>query len=195
MSDKRFTHLIIILCVVLFGLASSCQKDQAVKESMDGRSVADSSKIGSVHGSGNYLASRGTLTVKIKDSTYTFDASRDSVAFINIGADGNRFFGITAINKEHTLSFGISSPGFIQSGINSSVAGGQLLVSPGDAGSAQQYSLSQRAGQKDFGAISVTQYNQNGVLANGTFFTFVSMDDKANSPVYRVDGTFELYLK
>ncbi len=194
MSDKRFTHLIII-CVFLFGLVSSCQKDPAVKEAIDSRSTVDSTKISSVTGAGNYLATRGILKVKIKDSTYTFDASRDSVAFINVHADENRFFGITAINKEHTLSFGISAAGFVNSDINSDIAGGQLLLNQGDDGSTQQYSLSQHGGQKDFGNINIIQYNQNGVLAKGTFFTFLSRDDKANSPVYRVEGTFELYLK
>ncbi|MDP9048525.1 MAG: hypothetical protein M3N14_10330 [Bacteroidota bacterium] len=194
MSDKRYTHFIIIVSVFLFGLASSCQKDPAVRESIDGRSAIDSSKTSFVTSSGNYLAIRGILKVKIKDSTYTFDASHDSIAFINVHTDENRFFGITAINKDHTLSFGISATGFVNSDINGDIAGGQLLLSRGDDGSTQ-FSLSQHAGQKDFGKINIIQYNQNDVLARGTFFTFLSIDDRANSPAYRVDGTFELFLK
>ncbi|MDB5087765.1 MAG: hypothetical protein JWR09_1759, partial [Mucilaginibacter sp.] len=45
------------------------------------------------------------------------------------------------------------------------------------------------------GNIYVDKYNQDSVLAKGTFHTFLATDDKANAPVYKVEGTFNLKLK
>jgi hypothetical protein len=196
MGNKKYTYFLLVLCIFLFAISSSCQKDEAVKETVNTTLTTDSARIGAIGMPGNYLAATGTLKIKIKDSTYTFDASRDSIAFINVHSDTEtRYFGITAINKEHTMSFGISSAGFANSNINSDIAGSQLLLSPGNDGQTQQYSLSQYSGQKDFGNINIVQYNQSGVLAKGTFFTFLAKDDNANSPFYKVEGSFELYLK
>jgi hypothetical protein len=195
MGNKKYTYFIFIWCVFLLAVSTSCQKDPAVKETVNTTLTTDSTKI-AFNASGNYLAAAGTLKIKIKDSTYTFDASRDSIAFINVHYDTEtRYFGITAINKEHTMSFGISSAGFANNNINSDIAGSQFLLSQGSDGQTQQYSLSQYSGQKDFGNINIVKYNQSGVLAKGTFFTFLAKDDDANSPFYRVEGSFELYLK
>jgi hypothetical protein len=109
--------------------------------------------------------------------------------------DNTRYFGITAINKEHSMSFGISSAGFANSNINDSIAGGQFILSTDDKKPAMQLSLSKYTGQKDFGNINLIQYNQGNELAKGTFVTFLAKDDKANSPYYRVEGTFDLQLK
>jgi hypothetical protein len=38
-------------------------------------------------------------------------------------------------------------------------------------------------------------YNAGNELAQGTFYTFLAKDDNANSPYYRVEGTFDLQLK
>lgn len=196
MGNKRDTYFLLVLSVFLLAISSSCQKDPTVKETVNTTLTTDSAKIGGIGMQGNYLAATGTLKIKIKDSTYTFDASRDSIAFINVHSDAEtRYFGITAINKEHTMSFGISSAGFANSNINSDIAGSQFLLSQGSDGQTQQYSLSQYSGQKDFGNINIVQYNQKGLLAKGTFFTFLAKDEKANSPFYRVEGSFELYLK
>ncbi|MDB5131741.1 MAG: hypothetical protein JWR02_1490 [Mucilaginibacter sp.] len=195
MGNKRYTCILLILCVYLLVVVTSCQKDPAVKETVNTALTTDSTKI-AFTAPGNYLAVTGTLKIKIKDSTYTFDAGRDSIAFINVHSDTEtRYFGITAINKEHTMSFGISSAGFANSNINSDIAGSQFLLSQGSNGQTQQYSLSRYSGQKDFGNINIVKYNQSGVLAKGTFFTFLAKDDDVNSPFYRVEGSFELYLK
>jgi hypothetical protein len=193
MGSKRYKLIILVLFIVILAGGSSCQKDAAVKETV-ATLTADSTKIGVAPG--NYLAAAGTLKIKFKDSTYTFDASRDSIAFINVhSGDDTQYFGITAINKEHTVSFGISSAGFPNANINREVAGGQLLLSQGNDGQAQQYSLSQYPGQKDPGNINIIQYNQSGVLAKGTFVTSLATGDKPNSSNYQVEGSFELYLK
>ncbi len=52
-------------------------------------------------------------------------------------------------------------------------------------------------GKSDFGNINII-YNINqgsNELAKGTFYTFLAKDDKANSPYYKVEGTFDLQLK
>jgi hypothetical protein len=199
MHNRRFTYLLISFLVSLLAVITSCQKDPDVKDLNAAKTGlnADSTAVGSVVSSpGNYLAASGFLKIKIKDSTYTFDATRDSIAFVNVHVDdNNRYFGITAINKEHTLSFGISASGFVYNNISSSVAGGQFLLSPDNNKPGLEYSLSKYAGQKDFGNISIVQYNQGNELAKGTFTAFLAKDDKADSPFYRVEGSFDLQLK
>ena len=197
MGGRRFTNILICFIVLLSALITSCQKDP-VTQAPGAPVMQDTVKESMVISTpGNYLAASGVLKIKIKDSTYTFDASRDSIAFINVNTDDkNRYFGITAINKEHTMSFGISSSGFANSNITSGIAGSQLLLTPADINkSGLQYSLSRYTGQKDFGSINMLQYNQGAVLAKGTFFTFLATDDKANTPFYRVEGSFDLQLK
>jgi len=195
MGDRRFTKQLIFFAFSLLAITASCQKDPAVNEPAASKTniVADSSVFSSP---GNFLAVSGTLKIKYNDSTYTFDAAKDSIAFISVHPDDNtNYFGITAINKEHSMSFGISSSGFVYSNINRAIAGGQFLLNADDKKPALQLSLSKYSGQKDFGNINVIQYNQGNELAKGTFFTFLAKDDKANSPYYRVEGTFDLQLK
>ena len=195
MRNRRFTHLLIFFALSLLAVITSCQKDPVVKEPDASKTnlAADSSVFSSP---GNFLAVSGTLKIKYNDSTYTFDAAKDSIAFINVRVDDNtHYFGITAINKEHNMSFGVSSSGFVYSNINRSIAGGQFLLSADDKKPALQLSLSKYAGQKDFGNINILQYNQGNELAKGTFYTFLAKDDKANSPYYKVEGTFDLQLK
>jgi len=195
MRDGRFTRLLIFFVISLLALTEACQKDPAVSEPATSKTsiAADSSVFSSP---GNFLAVSGTLKLKYNDSTYTFDAAKDSIAFINVRVnDDTRYFGITAINKEHNMSFGISSSGFVYSNINRSIAGSQFLLSADDKKPALQLSLSKYPAQKDFGNINIIQYNQGNELAKGTFYTFLAKDDKANSPYYRVEGSFDLQLK
>ncbi len=197
MGDRRFTNLLVSFLVLVLAATTSCQKDPAMKDpDTKGALNADSTNVSIIAASpGNYLATTGILKIKIKDSTYTFDATRDSIAFVNVHVDeNNRYFGITAINKEHTMSFGISSSGFVYSNTNNGVAGSQFLLNPDDEKHGMQFSLSRYSGQKDFGNIKIVQYNQGNVLAKGSFFTFLAKDDKANSPFYRVEGSFDLQL-
>jgi len=197
MRGKRVTNLMFSLAIALLTVFASCQKDSDVKE--DAVLKASISADSTVNLSpGNFLASKGILSLTIKDSTYVFDASKDSIAFINVhddASDNNRYFGITAINKEHNMSFGISSSGYVHANKSSDIAGGQFLVNSGYQKPGFQFSLSRFTGQKDFGNIHIEKYSQDSVLAKGTFYTWLSPDDKANAPVYKVEGTFDLKLK
>ncbi len=195
MRTRRFTNLLIFFAISLLAVITSCQKDAAVDTTGASKTniAADSSIFSSP---GNFLAVSGTLTIKYADSVYTFDAANDSIAFINVSTNNNnRYFGITAINKQHNMSFGISSPGFVYSNIKRGIAGSQFLLSGDDKKPVLQMSLSQYPGQNDFGNINIVQYNQGKELAKGTFYTFLAKDDNANSPYYRVEGTFDLQLK
>jgi hypothetical protein len=197
MRIKRFTHLVFFISLSFMAVLASCQKDSDVKDNSALKTslAADSTAALSP---GNFLAASGTLSFTLKDSTYVFDASKDSIAFITVHDDNDdtkRYFGITAINKEHTMSFGISSSGYVHNDKSGDIAGSQFLLNPGYKKPAFQYSLSKYADQKDFGNIYVDKYNQDSVLAKGTFHTFLATDDKANAPVYKVEGTFNLKLK
>ncbi len=196
MRNRRFTYLFISFTIALFAVLASCQKDSDVKDSSALKAaVIDSSAASSP---GNMLAVVGTLSIKINDSTYVFDAAKDSIAFINVHDESNadnKYYGITAINKEHTMSFGISSAGFAHSDKKGDIAGSQFILTPGFKETGFQYSLSRYTGQKDFGIISIDKYDQDSTLARGTFHTFLSIGDKANAPVYKAEGTFNLRLK
>ncbi|MGN6398740.1 MAG: hypothetical protein ACTHMI_24445 [Mucilaginibacter sp.] len=195
MRGKRFTYLLSLFVITFMAVFASCQKDSDVKDSSAAKtSVADSV----VMSPANILAVAGKLSVTIKDSTYIFDASKDSIAFINVHDDSddkNRYYGITAINKEHNMSFGISSSGYVHDNKNGDVAGSQFLLGPGYKTEGFQYSLSKYAGQKDFGNIHIDKYNQDSVLAKGTFHAWLSPNEKADAPVYKIEGTFDLKLK
>jgi len=196
-GNKNFTRLIILLTVVMMVVISSCQKDSAVADVNKTNNNADSAGVGRVVlAPGNYLATSGILSVVINDSTYTFDAAKDSIAFINVHeSDNNRYFGITAINKQHTSSFGISGLGFVNSNVKAGVAGSQLLLNPDENKPLQQYSLSKFTGQTDFGTISIDKYRLGNELAKGNFVTYLAKNEKTNTPFYRVTGSFDLQLK
>ena len=196
----RFTKLFVSSLLLIMVMISSCQKDESVKD-MDTvkpqiSSAIDSASTLSVSNNpDNFLAGKGTLKITIKDSTYTFDAATDSIAFINVHSGDSKYFGITAINKAHTMSFGISSIGLASANTTSRIAGGQFLFKADDKKPVLQYTLTQFVGQDDSGKISIEKYNNENIIAKGTFFTFLAKDDKVNSPFYRVEGDFELQLK
>lgn len=122
---KQISTCIVAFLLIISATFYSCQKDKsAVKPSVE----ADSLNTLEAHQRGNYLALHGLLKIKVLDSTYTFDASSDSIAFVNISIKGQQYYGLTAINKAHTLSFGISSFGAAETGVAGSVAGSQFLV-------------------------------------------------------------------
>lgn len=195
MGNKIYTRFLCLIALAFFAVVSSCQKDPAVAGPSHTSSDANAdSAISSL--SGNSLAASGTLRIKFKDSIYTFDAAHDSIAFINVnGEDQNRYFGITAINKAHTVSFGISSAGFAFSNINRGVAGSQLLLNSDPLKPALQLSLRRDISPVDFGNVSLVQYKTGNELAKGTFYTFLSADEKPGSPYFRVEGSFDLKLK
>ncbi len=198
MNGIRFTKWLFSALLFISVAVSSCQKDDNVKciDSTKSLAAADSaSSMSVVNTPGNFLAGKGTLKITIEDSTYTFDAATDSVAFINVHSGDSRYFGITAINKAHTMSFGISSVGFAAANVNSKVAGSQFLFKLDEKKPVVQYTLTKYGGKDDSGKISIEKYNNDNLIAKGTFFTFLAKDDKANSPFYRVEGSFELQLK
>lgn len=193
MGNKRFTKFFIIFILLLSGMIVSCQKDQVEGgETTVNTAKADSSLT--LNSPGNNLAVKGTLKVTILDSTYTFDAAKDSIAFVTVSSGNNQYFGITAINKEHNMSFGISSAGKALSNLTSTVAGSQFLLSQ-DKMPNIEYALTKYVNTEDFGKINITSYKQDSTLAKGTFYTFLAKDAKPNAPFYKVKGAFSLRLK
>jgi hypothetical protein len=74
------------------------------------------------------------------------------------------------------------------------VAGAQFLISaPGKTD--QEFTLTRNALPKDYGSISIDKYNQDGILAKGTFHTYLAGDKKKNSAFYVSDGSFDLQVK
>ena len=192
---KQFSILIFGFALLFTALVSSCQKDSDTSAPDKTTLSADSAKkLNSVSSPGNYLAVKGTLEIKVEDSTYIFDAAQDSIAFINMMVDGDQYYGITAINKSHTVSFGISSLGSPAADAKGKIAGCQFLVNArGKSG--LQYTLSSNTVPKDFGIINIEKYNQDTVLAKGTFHTYLAKDLKTNTPFFITDGTFNLQAK
>jgi len=197
MNGIRFTKWFAIYALLISVVVSSCQKDENVKdmETTKPATAADSTALGIINTPGNFLAGKGVLKITIEDSTYSFDAATDSIAFINVHNGDNKYFGITAINKAHTMSFGISSEGLASASVNSKVAGSQFLFTVDEKKPLLQYTLTKFVGKDDAGKITIDKYNKDNMIAKGTFFTFLAKDDKENSPFYRVEGSFELQLK
>lgn len=194
---RRFSTCVFCLFMLIPALLASCQKDESVKDMKAETSLqADSAKqLNSVSTPGNYLASKGTLKIKIQDSTYTFNAGQDSIAFVNINISGEEYYGVTAINKAHTVSFGISSSAVPIAEMTTYVSGCQFLINnPGKKN--LEYTLTRTAPRPlDFGTITVEKYNQDTILAKGTFHTYLAKDTKLNSPFYVAEGSFELKVK
>ncbi|MFI5162948.1 MAG: hypothetical protein ACHQHN_16825 [Sphingobacteriales bacterium] len=185
--STRFLGLILLLAAIL----SSCQKDENVQVTQP---VADSAqKVNIAASPGNYLATKGTLKIKLKDSTYSFDAALDSIAFVNINIDGKEYYGITAINKAHTVSFGISTLGAPIAEMPGSVAGCQFLLNTTGKPD-RQYTLTRNTVSNDYGTLSLEKYNQDTVLAKGTFHTYLATDTKKKS-FNLAEGSFELKVK
>ncbi|MEO3408043.1 hypothetical protein AAFN85_29265 [Mucilaginibacter sp. CAU 1740] len=198
MIRNSFTKWFFLLMLSVSVAVSSCQKDSEVKDIDEAKTTASKDSVSAVNiinTPGNFLAGKGTLKVTIEDSTYTFDAVKDSIAFINVHDGDSKYFGITAINKAHNMSFGISSSGLATVKTTSDVAGSQFLFKIDDKKPLLQYTLTKYASQQDFGKIDMADYNHDSMIAKGTFFTFLAKDDKSDSPFYRVEGSFELQLK
>lgn len=190
----RFSTSIVCFILLLSALVTSCQKDESVKTTSAVLPADSTKKLNSVSNPGNFLATKGTLKIKVQDSTYTFDATQDSIAFVNIDIDGEKYYGLTAINKAHTVSFGISSLGSPIAETSGNVSGCQFLVHA--TGKANlEYTLTHNAPPQDYGTIAIEKYSQDSVLAKGTFHTFLAKDTKPNSSFYIADGSFELQVK
>jgi len=185
----RFMVLVLFLAIFI----TSCQKDENVSAAKTDSQLKVDSAAKQNSAPGNFLAAKGTLKIKLKDSTYTFDASQDSVAFVNISIDGKEYYGITAINKAHTVSFGISTLGAPIAEMPGSVAGCQFLLSPAGKTNAS-YTLTRNTVSDDYGTFSLEKYNQDTVLAKGTFHTYLARDTK-KSGFNLAEGSFELKVK
>lgn len=188
----RFSIRFLGLLMLMSAVITACQKDENVAQATT--QTTDTTKVNMAPASGNFLAGKGTLTVKFKDSTYTFDAEQDSIAFVNISIDSEQYYGLTAINKAHTVSFGISSSGAPIDDVASNISGAQLLLK-GPGKKNLEYTLIQSAQLQKPGTISIEKYNQELTLAKGTFHTVLATDTKGNSPKYVVEGSFELKIQ
>ena len=188
----RFSIRFLGLLMLMSAVITACQKDENVKQATT--QTTDNTKVSTIPTTGNFLASKGTLTVKFKDSTYTFDAEQDSIAFVNINIDDEQYYGLTAINKAHTVSFGISSSGAPIDDVASDISGAQFLLK-GTGKKNLEYTLIQSEQPQKSGTISIEKYNQELTLAKGTFHTLLATDTKGNSPKYVVEGSFELKIQ
>src|SRR5437868_1564894 len=100
----------IVFLFLLLAAFSACQKEDEVPIGLKAGLKNDSvNRAINLNSPGTFLAAKGLLKITVEDSTYIFDAAKDSIAFVSVGLDSNKYFGITAINKAHTISFGISS--------------------------------------------------------------------------------------
>lgn len=190
----RFLHY--IFCVLLLSVVIvSCQKEEGIKDAslpdMQGNNLK---LLALMSVPGNLLATSGTLTIFVKDSVYVFDAQKDSIAFVNLYLDNKRYFGITAINKEHNMSFGISSPGNAETDKNKDVAGSQFILSKSTI-TAVQYALTQSPGMQNSSNINLSKYAQDSTLVKGSFVVFLTPNSKSDSSFYNVRGQFDLKMK
>ena len=184
--------LYYIFCLLLVSaVLVSCQKEENIKDTQ--LNEINPNLLAKISIPGTYLASSGILTVTIKDSTYVFDAQKDSIAYVNLYLDNKTYFGITAINKEHTLSFGISSPGFAQANQNKGIAGSQFILSKTNRPNIQ-FALTQAANLQRISAINFSNYAQDTTMAKGNFTTYLSSSIKSDSSFYQVKGEFDLKL-
>ena len=153
MDKIRYVFFTVLLSMAII----SCQKDQTAKDTPSLPASTNPALFAMVSGPGNFLASSGTLNITINDSTYTFDAQKDSIAFVNLYLDNKRYFGVTAINKAHTMSFGISSAGYPETNIDNKIAGSQFLFTKGNNVNLQ-YTLTQYANLQDSSRIRLSVY-------------------------------------
>ncbi len=189
----KLRHILFVL--ILLAVFASCQKEEQLKEVSQSSLKADSAaSMAALSPTGNSLAIKGTLKITVQDSTYTFDAAKDSIAFVNVYLDNKKYFGITAINKEHTMSFGISSPGNAAANLTADIAGSQFLFN-NTANANTQFTLSQHNDALAPSRFNLVQYGRDSVLAKGTFTTYLAKDATPNSLFYKAEGSFELRRK
>jgi len=184
----------IVFLFLLLTAFTACQKEDGKPIGLKAGSKTDSLNTAiNLNAPGTFLAAKGLLKITVEDSTYIFDAAKDSIAFVSVVIDSSKYFGITAINKAHTLSFGISSAGVAGADINSVIAGSQLLFSDDDRPEVQ-YTLSKYLSTRDMGKINLIKFQQDSTLTKGTFYTILSKHGKTSS-FYKTTGTFDLRLK
>ncbi len=184
----------IVFLLLLLAAFTACQKEDGKPIGLKADAKSDSiSAAINLGAPGTLLAVKGLLKITVEDSTYVFDAATDSIAFVSVDVDSNKYFGITAINKAHTVSFGISSAGVARADTNSVIAGSQLLFSDDDH-PATQYTLPKYISVRDMGKINLIKFQQDSTLTKGTFYTILSRQGKPSS-YYTTTGTFDLRTK
>ncbi len=188
MGKIRYIFFMALLCLAFF----SCQKDQSIKD-VQTLPTTNPAILAMTLSPGNLLATSGTLNITIGDSTYTFDAQKDSIAFVNLFLDNKQYFGFTAINKNHTMSFGISSAGFAENNSNNKVAGTQFLLSNNNKANLQ-YTLTPSLNLQDSSSITLTAFAQDSTIAKGTFITILN-NTRHSLPYYKATGSFDLKIK
>ena len=193
MQAKSFTYIFVLILLLFAATVTSCRKDEDVKAAA-GKEVDNTVAVSSSPGS--FLAKSGKLKINLADTTYIFDAAKDSIAFVKVDTAGNQYFGVTAINKEHSISFGISGVGIAASKAVTKVAGSQFLFKIKNQPQIE-YTLSNSAHELELGKLSLKKYSddKDKVFAKGTFTTFLAKDVKEGSPFYKVTGSFDLKLK
>ncbi|RYZ98515.1 MAG: hypothetical protein EOP47_19170 [Sphingobacteriaceae bacterium] len=191
MNSNRFKHIIFSILLLFAVVITSCRKDDDVTAAMVENNT---DTIASTPGS--FLAASGKLKINIDDTTYTFDAGKDSIAFVKVDTAGNQYFGVTAINKDHSISFGISGLGIAANKSSTKVAGSQFLFSIINKPRVE-YTLSRSAHELELGKLQLKKYNNDAekVFAKGTFTTFLAKDTVPGSVLYKVTGSFDLKLK
>lgn len=192
MRSKRFTHIFFSSLLLFAVVTSSCRKDEDIATVTDNNAAAGLAK----QTPGIFLATSGKLKINIEDTTYTFDAGKDSIAFVKVDTAGSQYFGVTAINKEHSISFGISGLGIAVNKVSTKVAGSQFLFSNKNQ-LPLEYTLSKSAHELDLGKLQLKKYNNDKekVFAKGSFTTFLAKDTIPGSVLYKVTGSFDLKLK
>ncbi|RCH54147.1 hypothetical protein DJ568_14810 [Mucilaginibacter hurinus] len=188
MVAPYFKHIFYGCLLLFLAIASGCRKDDNLEQTASNLHNSSVEKT-----SGTFLAKSGKLKVKIDDTTYVFDAVKDSIAFVNVDTAGNRYFGLTAINNGHNVSFGISGLGTPDAKVTTNVAGSQLLFN-NKSNLPEEYTLSKSAHKLDLGNLHLKKYH-NGkgkVLAKGTFTTYLAKDTLPDSPLHKVTGSFDL---
>ncbi|MCD8740394.1 hypothetical protein LT679_07250 [Mucilaginibacter roseus] len=176
--------------MLLSAVVTSCRKDedlQSFKNDKDSTALPSSS--------GSFIATTGELSITFNDSTYIFDAEKDSIAFVRVDTAGNKYFGITAINDSHSMSFGISGLGEAINKSSTKVEGSQFLFVNDKADSS--FTLSKSAHEMDLGKLSLKKYTneKDDVAAKGTFVTYLASDTGKNATLHKVTGKFDIRFK
>ena len=183
------------IAMVLLSLSvtvTSCRKDEI--QAADKEEITDTAAV--VPSLGGYLATTGKLKIKFNDTSYVFDARADSIAFIKVDTAGKQYFGITAINDAHTISFGISGKGAAADKIEANVAGTQFLFRQNSI-QQQAFTLSNKAHALDIGNFVLKKYRyaNDELVLKGTFTAYLASDTDTTAQLHKVTGSFDLKLQ
>ncbi len=191
----KFIYTCAIIFVAVMLIFSSCRKDD--NQASTTNTKTDSTAINSfLANPGNYLASSGTLVLRVNGTVLSFDASTDSIALINLTTPGKQqYYGLSAINKAHTASFGITSAGVLHVRGESGVAGSQLLILASDKQPVSAYSLSATNPKNSLGSLNFDTFTKDSLATKGSFVTYLTQNSNQATGTYTVEGSFNLRFK